>query len=176
MYFGPGMEALPSPQRFRHCRPRVTGNGTLMSLLRKIVNLVVFASLILGGLHLSAQDHRWTEDQAAKWYAQQPWLVGANFVPSDAVNELEMWQAASFDPKEIDREFGWAESIGMNTMRVFLHNLVWEEDPAGFNARLDQFPHAGSQAPHPARPRSLRFLLGSKSEIRTTASSDSRGA
>ena len=110
-----------------------------MRLLRKIVNLVIFASLILGGLHLSAQDHRWTEDQASKWYAQQPWLVGANFVPSDAVNELEMWQAASFDPKEIDREFGWAESIGMNTMRVFLHNLVWEEDPAGFNARLDQF-------------------------------------
>ena len=110
-----------------------------MRLLRKNVNLIVFAILILGGLHLSAQDHRWTEDQASKWYAQQPWLVGANFVPSDAVNELEMWQAASFDPKEIDREFGWAESIGMNTMRVFLHNLVWEEDPAGFNARLDQF-------------------------------------
>jgi hypothetical protein len=113
--------------------------GNLMSLLRNNVKVVIFAFLILGGLDLSAQDHRWTEDQAAKWYAQQPWLVGANFVPSDAVNELEMWQASSFDPKEIDREFAWAEGIGMNTMRVFLHNLVWEEDPAGFDARLDQF-------------------------------------
>jgi hypothetical protein len=27
----------------------------------------------------------------------------------------------------------------MNTMRVFLHNLMWQQDPAGFQHRLDQF-------------------------------------
>jgi hypothetical protein len=61
--------------------------------------------------------------------------VGANFLPSTAINQLEMWQAESFDPTTIDRELGWAEGIGMNTMRVFLHNLLWEQDPKGFQQR-----------------------------------------
>ena len=65
--------------------------------------------------------------------------MGANFLPSTAINELEMWQAESFDPATIDRELGWAEGIGMNTMRVFLHNLVWEQDPKGFDQRIDTF-------------------------------------
>jgi hypothetical protein len=87
---------------------------------------------------LVAQD-RWTEEQARSWYAQQAWPVGANFLPSTAINELEMWQAETFDAPTIDRELGWAESIGMNTMRVFLHNLVWEQDPDAFDKRIDTF-------------------------------------
>lgn len=82
---------------------------------------------------------RWTEKQANEWYANQPYLVGANFVPASAINELEMWQADTFDPQRIDLELGWAESIGMNTMRVFLHDLAYEQDKAGFKKRLDQF-------------------------------------
>ena len=85
------------------------------------------------------QESRWTEEHANQWYAKQPLLVGANFLPSNAVNELEMWQADTFDANEIDREFGWAEQIGMNTMRVFLHNLLWEQDSAGFQKRVDRF-------------------------------------
>ena len=88
---------------------------------------------------LQGQSQRWTEDRANEWYQQQPWLVGANFLSSDAINELEMWQATTFGAAQIDREFGWAESLGMNTMRVFLYNLVWEQDPAGFQHRIDQF-------------------------------------
>ena len=93
---------------------------------------------------LSAQQRqapaqRWTEAQANAWYAAQPWPVGANFLPSTAINELEMWQADTFDPATIDRELGWAEGIGMNTMRVFLHNLLWEQDPKGFQQRIDTF-------------------------------------
>jgi hypothetical protein len=84
-------------------------------------------------------EKRWDEVRANQWYEQQAWLVGANFVPSDAINELEMWQPETFDPAEIDREFGWAESAGMNTMRVFLHNLLWEQDAAGFRKRIDEF-------------------------------------
>ena len=86
-----------------------------------------------------ASPQRWTEAQANAWYAAQPWPVGANFLPSTAINELEMWQADTFDPVTIDRELGWAESIGMNTMRVFLHNLLWEQDPKGFEQRIDTF-------------------------------------
>jgi hypothetical protein len=69
---------------------------------------------------------RWTEAQANDWYAKQPWPVGADFLPSTAINELEMWQADTFDDATIDRELGWAEAAGMNTMRVFLHNLLWD--------------------------------------------------
>jgi Cellulase (glycosyl hydrolase family 5) len=82
---------------------------------------------------------RWTEAQANSWYARQPWPVGANFLPSTAINQLEMWQAATFDPNTIDRELGWAQSTGMNTMRVFLHNLVWQQDPDGFKQRIGMF-------------------------------------
>ena len=65
--------------------------------------------LSLAAVQLSAQ--RWTADAAKKWYAGQPWLVGANYLPANAINELEMWQAETFDPKRIDLELGWAESI-----------------------------------------------------------------
>ncbi len=71
---------------------------------------------------------RWTPERAAEWYAAQPWLVGCNFGPSTAINQLEMWQADTFDPETIDRELGWAKSLGMNTVRVFLHELPWQED------------------------------------------------
>jgi hypothetical protein len=82
---------------------------------------------------------RWTETAANAWYAKQPWLVGSNFIPATAINELEMWQADSFDPKEIDKELGWAESLGLNTMRVFLHDLAWQQDPDGFKERIGIF-------------------------------------
>jgi endo-1,4-beta-mannosidase len=65
--------------------------------------------------------------------------VGSNFIPSTAVNELEMWQPDTFDLPTIDRELGWAQALGMNTMRVFLHNLLWKQDAQGFLSRMDQF-------------------------------------
>lgn len=86
-----------------------------------------------------AQHVRWTEEQANSWYQRQPWLVGSDYIPADAINQLEMWQADTFDPKEIDRELGWAQGLGMKTMRVFLHDLLWEQDPEGFKKRIDEF-------------------------------------
>jgi len=85
-----------------------------------------------------AQPHHWTEAEANDWYAKQPWLVGANFIPSTASNQLEMWQQETFDPVTIDRELGWAQDLGMNTMRVFLHDLLWK-DQSGFERRLNVF-------------------------------------
>jgi hypothetical protein len=82
---------------------------------------------------------RWSEAQANAWYARQPWLVGSNYIPATAINELEMWQAETFDPKTIDKELGWAEGLGMTTMRVFLHDLPWKQDAAGYQHRIDQF-------------------------------------
>jgi len=82
---------------------------------------------------------RWTAKKANAWYAQQPWLLGSNFIPSTAINQLEMWQALSFDPETIGRELGWASAIGFNSVRVFLHDLVWQADADGFKRRIDRF-------------------------------------
>ena len=60
------------------------------------------------------------EQKAADWYQNQPWLFGFNFVPSTAVNDVEMWQQATFDAKTIDRELGWAQDLGFNTVRATL--------------------------------------------------------
>ena len=98
-------------------------------------------SLALSTCVLAAKPRpqRWTEKAANEWYAKQPWLVGSNYAPAYAIDELEMWQADTFDPKRIDLELGWAESIGLNTMRVFLHDLLWQQDPQSFKKRIETF-------------------------------------
>jgi len=82
---------------------------------------------------------RWSVEKANDWYAGQPWLLGCNFIPSTAVNQLEMWQADTFDPTTIDRELGWAAGIGMNAVRVYLHDLLWQQDSEAFLKRIDQY-------------------------------------
>lgn len=81
----------------------------------------------------------WTAAQAGSWYKTQPWLVGANFIPSTAINQLEMWQAETFDTATIDKELGLAASLGMNTIRVFLHDLLYQNDKEGFYRRMETF-------------------------------------
>src|SRR5258705_11853097 len=90
---------------------------------------------------------KWSQQKANAWYQKQPWLVGSNFIPANAINELEMWQAETFDPNEIDKELGWAEGVGMKTMRVFLYDLLWQQDSSGFTKRMDQFLTIASK-PH----------------------------
>ncbi|MEW4489921.1 family 43 glycosylhydrolase [Thalassoglobus sp. JC818] len=87
----------------------------------------------------SDQPGRWSAQRANQWYDTVAWPVGANFVPSTAINQLEMWQADTFDPETINRELGWAAAIGMNSMRVFLHDLAWKADPEGFFQRVDKY-------------------------------------
>lgn len=110
--------------------------------------------LVAAGSLLTAQE-RWSEEKANAWYTEQAWPVGADFLPSTAINELEMWQADTYDPKTIDRELGWAEGIGMNTMRVFLHNLPWQHDPEEFKKRIDDF--LAIAARHHIRPVFVLF-------------------
>ena len=108
-----------------------------MLSFRRVVQLI--AVWILLAISALAQTEKWSEQKARDWYARQPWLVGSNYNPASAINQLEMWQADSFDPKRIDLELGWAEGLGMNTMRVYLHDLLWQQDPEGFKRRLNQF-------------------------------------
>jgi hypothetical protein len=125
-----------------------------MSTLRKTVQTFVVILLVFN-LAAAAQAQRWSEQKANEWYGRQPWLVGSNYVPATAINELEMWQADTFDPKRIDAELGWAEGLGMNTMRVFLHDLLWQQDPEGFRQRIDTFLRIAAQ--HKIRPILVLF-------------------
>jgi len=117
--------------------------------------LWLFLAVVSASVSACGQSSRWTPEQASLWYQHQPWLVGSNFIPSDAINELEMWQAATFDPAEIDKELGWAQALGMNTMRVFLHDLLWEQDPDGFKNRMNEFLNVASR--HHIRPIFVLF-------------------
>jgi hypothetical protein len=121
------------------------------SLLASCVLILALDSLAA----TSGKAQRWTEAQANAWYAQQPWLVGSNYIPATAINELEMWQADTFDPKRIDLELGWAEGLGMTTMRVFLHDLPWQQDSKGFAERIDSFLAIASR--HHIKPLFVLF-------------------
>ncbi|MBS1623345.1 MAG: cellulase family glycosylhydrolase [Bacteroidetes bacterium] len=111
--------------------------------------------LLLILLPIFTHAQQWPREKAQQWYAAQPWLVGANFIPSTAINQLEMWQAETFDTVTIDRELGFAEGIGMNTARVFLHDLAYEADPIGFKHRVDVF--LAIAARHGIRPLLVFF-------------------
>ena len=124
--------------------------------IAKSLFLAAILAFVASGLS-AAGSHtvRWTEKKANDWYAQQPWLVGSNYIPRSAINELEMWQEATFNPEQIDQELGWAESLGMNTMRVFLHDLLWQQDADGFKKRIDQFLTIAAK--HHIRPLFVLF-------------------
>jgi len=85
------------------------------------------------------EERVWPQEKAEQWYSEQNWIAGANFNPSTAINQIEMWQDFSFDPETIDRELGWAAGIGFNTMRVYLHYLVWARSPEGLKQRMERF-------------------------------------
>lgn len=87
----------------------------------------------------SAVSGPWTVSRAWAWYARQPWLVGCNYLPSTAVNDVEMWRKETFDPRTIDRELGWARALGFNTVRVFLNFVVWEAAPENLKRNFRHF-------------------------------------
>jgi hypothetical protein len=139
----------------------------MKAMTRQRLAALVFIPLAIGGANeLSAQRvppisrpgqprPMWTQQRARAWADSTGWLVGSNFAPSTAINQLEMWQAATFDPRTIDRELAWAESLGFNTMRVFLHDLLWRQDPQGFLNRIDQFLAIAQR--HRIRPMLVLF-------------------
>src|SRR5258707_13981081 len=138
------MKSSPSGMTTRKVYSLFSDRGKIMILRRSLFFMVAFACLFVAPIMLFSQTSedaggRWSAQRANDWYAKQPWLVGANFIPSDAINELEMFQAETFNPALIDKELGMAESIGMNTMRVFLQDQLWQQDAKGFAKRLDTF-------------------------------------
>jgi hypothetical protein len=99
------------------------------------INLIFILSIT----SLNVYSEQWSIDTAQEWYKQQGWLVGCNFIPSTAENTIEMWQDETFDPITIDVELGYAQNIGFNIVRVFLHYLLWQDDPTGFKKNLKTY-------------------------------------
>lgn len=98
---------------------------------------------------------RWSEEKIQHWYASQPWLVGCNYIPSTAINQIEMWSESTFDPKQIEKELTWAQKIGFNTLRVFLSSVVWVNDAQGLKNRINEFLAICSR--HGIRPMFVFF-------------------
>ena len=107
-------------------------NGMMKTALSQCV---IAATL----LQVSGASERWSEQKANQWYFENGWMSGCNFNPSSSINQLEFWQADTFDPETIDRELSWAAELGFNSMRVYLHDLVWKEDQEDFKKRIDTF-------------------------------------
>lgn len=82
---------------------------------------------------------RWSEEKAWKWHQENGWMAGTNFNPSTAINQLEFFQEESFDMETIDRELSWSAELGMKMHRVYLHNLLWDQDSLGFINRINAY-------------------------------------
>ena len=106
---------------------------------RRLISMLGVIALMALSLQKTDAQGKWTNDRAIAWRAKVGWLVGCNFTPSNAINQLEMWQADTFDTVTIDRELGWAQKLGFNSVRVFLHNLLWQQDSRAFVKRVDMF-------------------------------------
>jgi hypothetical protein len=100
---------------------------------------LLLLTLLALAFKTQAQRPIWSKEKATAWYADKPWLRGCDFIPSTAINQLEMWQATTFDPSTIDKELGYAQSIGLNCMRVFLHHAAWQQNPEGFKNRVRKY-------------------------------------
>lgn len=115
--------------------------------MKRIITTFFLAMATLGAINANGQSistteavkGQWSKERINNWYAEQGWLVGANYYPATAINQIDMWQKSTWDPKQIKMELDWAESIGMNTLRVYLHDMVWADDEKGLYKRMDQF-------------------------------------
>ena len=112
--------------------------------MKKLTNLLSFTFLSL--IFIQCQqtpsqvtEKRWSEERAWQWHNENGWMIGSNFNPSTSINQLEFWQEDTYDKETIERELGWSAELGMNTHRVYLHNLLWDQDSVGFIKRIENY-------------------------------------
>jgi hypothetical protein len=141
--------------------------GVSMSARRLNVRILAALALVVAGSAF-ADTTQWSLEKANGWYGKQRWLIGANYLPANAINQLEMWQSDTFDAAQIEKELGWAQSIGMNTMRVFLHDPLWEQDALGFKKRIGEFLAIAEK--HVDQTRELTAVAQSEFETKRRSS------
>ena len=93
----------------------------------RIVCLTVFlASIAITTTFLAAAPHK-----TAEW-------VGSNYTPAYAVNQVQMWH--DFKPDIIEKELAAAKKyFGINTLRVYLHNIPYDAEKEQFLANVERF-------------------------------------
>ncbi|MDR2706011.1 MAG: cellulase family glycosylhydrolase, partial [Planctomycetaceae bacterium] len=101
--------------------------------------LVFMSTVVFADDAAQLSDGQWSIEKANGWYAQQQWIVGCNFLPSTAINDIEMWQDETFDLKTIDHELGLARAWGINSVRVFLNYVVWEAEAEKLKSNFKKF-------------------------------------
>ena len=123
--------------------------------MKKIIILAAAALAMVACAEKTEKSARWTPEQAQAWYDEQGWLVGCDYIPADAINQIEMWSGSTYNHDLIDKELGWAEGLGFNTLRVYLSSVVYENDPQGLKDRMSDF--LGICEAHSIRPLFVFF-------------------
>ena len=111
----------------------------------------------------------WSAQKANQWYAGKGWLRGCDFIPQYRGQPTGNVAGGQLGSRHDRPRAGLAESIGLNCMRVFLHHLAWEEDPAGFRQRMDQLSYHRRPPPYCHHLCLLRRLLERKLPCRSAA-------
>lgn len=86
-------------------------------------------------------NRRWTENEIKAWYDALPWLRGCNFLPSNCVNRLDMWQSYKRNEhlETADRELALCNETGFNTVRLWLNFDVYYKEPEEFMNTLESY-------------------------------------
>ena len=134
-----------------------------MKIFPRWITPLVAVVLLVCCTRAEARD-RWTAEEANAWYAKQPWLVGCNFSPSTAINQLEMWQADTFDPETIDRELGWAAKHRVHQRSRLSPQPPLGAGPGGIPRPARQVPGNRRQARHRRNAGSAGRRLGSPAQ------------
>jgi beta-galactosidase/beta-glucuronidase len=82
---------------------------------------------------------QWSTEKANEWYKEHAPILGCNFLPSTAGNDVEMWQSSSIDFDTMDKELGLLKQFGINSVRVFLNYVVWEAEADKLKANFRKF-------------------------------------
>ena len=106
-----------------------------------LLSLLISCLIFIQCQHIptSQLNQRWNEERAWDWKEENGWMVGTNFNPSTSINQLEFWQENTYDAETIERELGWSAELGMNLHRVYLHNLLWDQDSLGLLKRIENY-------------------------------------
>ena len=107
--------------------------------MNKIFKLVLGFSAAVLVMSCSVETGQWSAERAQKWAAEKDWIVGCNYIPCNAINQIEMWSASTYDSKLIDHELSLAEGLGFNTVRVYLSSVVYLHNPAELKDNMNDF-------------------------------------
>ncbi|MDD7234210.1 MAG: cellulase family glycosylhydrolase [Bacteroidales bacterium] len=123
--------------------------------MKRISLIAAAAAILLAGCTQKQEQGQWSPEKAQAWYDGQGWLAGCDYIPADAINQIEMWSDSTYNHDLIDKELGWAQGIGFKTLRVYLSSIVYENDPQGLKDRMDDF--IGICREHSIRPLFVFF-------------------